>query len=87
MPETAKIPAIDISDFLGGDADGRRRVAQAVARACEEIGFLVISGHGVPQPRFAFESLLDGDPGDRGSGRMGRGEAAHPFGVQAKVVG
>jgi isopenicillin N synthase-like dioxygenase len=47
---TEQIPAIDISAFLSGDPEGRLRVAQAVARACEEIGFVVISGHGVPQP-------------------------------------
>jgi isopenicillin N synthase-like dioxygenase len=45
-----QIPAIDIAPFLAGDPNGRIMVAQAVARACEEIGFLVIAGHGVPQP-------------------------------------
>ncbi len=43
------IPTIDIAPFLTGDADGRARVAAEVARACKEIGFLVISGHGLPQ--------------------------------------
>ncbi len=43
------VPVIDIHPFrLGGDADGRR-VAREVARACEEIGFLTIVGHGVPE--------------------------------------
>jgi isopenicillin N synthase-like dioxygenase len=44
---TGRIPAIDIEPFLRGDPAGRRRVADAVRRACEEIGFLVISGHGI----------------------------------------
>lgn len=42
-----RIPAIDIGPFLAGDPDGKRRVAAEVARACREIGFLVISGHGI----------------------------------------
>jgi isopenicillin N synthase-like dioxygenase len=46
---TDRIPAIDIGPFLAGDLAGRQRVAAAVRRACEEIGFLVISGHGIPQ--------------------------------------
>jgi isopenicillin N synthase-like dioxygenase len=46
---TEKIPAIDIAPFLSGDVAGKIRVADAVKRACEEIGFLVISGHGVPR--------------------------------------
>ena len=43
------VPLIDISPFLSGDPAGRASVAQAVAAACEEIGFFAISGHGVPQ--------------------------------------
>ena len=39
------IPVIDIAPFLdGSDPDG---VARAVAKACEDIGFLTIVGHGV----------------------------------------
>ena len=46
---TERIPAIDIGPFLAGDPAGKADVADAVRRACEEIGFLVISGHGVPR--------------------------------------
>lgn len=42
------IPAIDIGPFLKGDPSGKRAVADAVAKACRDIGFLVISGHGLP---------------------------------------
>ena len=42
----AKIPAIDIAPFFESDA-GKRAVAKAFARACEETGFVIISGHGV----------------------------------------
>jgi len=42
-----EIPVIDLSGFRhGGDAN-RRRLAACVAKACQEIGFLVVSGHGV----------------------------------------
>jgi isopenicillin N synthase-like dioxygenase len=54
---TEQIPAIDVSPFLAGDPEGSARVARAVARACEEIGFVVISGHGVPQE--TLDSLFE----------------------------
>jgi isopenicillin N synthase-like dioxygenase len=43
------IPEIDISPYLEGDKAGTRRVAEEISRACTEIGFFVIVGHGVPQ--------------------------------------
>jgi isopenicillin N synthase-like dioxygenase len=45
---TYAIPLIDISPFLQGSDAGRRAVARAVDAACAEIGFLLVSGHGVP---------------------------------------
>jgi isopenicillin N synthase-like dioxygenase len=42
------IPVIDISPFKNGDATARKRVVEQVAQACIEIGFLIISRHGVP---------------------------------------
>ena len=47
MPDSA-VPVIDIEPYRAGDAAGTRRVAEAVGAACEDIGFLVIEGHGVP---------------------------------------
>jgi isopenicillin N synthase-like dioxygenase len=41
------VPAIDVAPLLGGDADARRAVARAIGRACEDIGFFTIVGHGV----------------------------------------
>ncbi|MDV7090182.1 isopenicillin N synthase family oxygenase [Rhodococcus sp. IEGM 248] len=41
------VPLIDISAFRDGSDEGRRRVADEVERACRDIGFLVITGHGV----------------------------------------
>lgn len=46
---THEIPAIDIAPFLAGDAKGKARVASAVASAAQSIGFVVLSGHGIPQ--------------------------------------
>lgn len=45
--ERAVVPVIDISAFLAGLPEGAD-VVSAVGRACEEIGFMVITGHGVP---------------------------------------
>lgn len=43
-----EIPVIDIQPYLAGDAIGAHRVVEAVGAACEEIGFLVVAGHGIP---------------------------------------
>ncbi len=49
-----EVPVIDIGRFATGTADERRAIASAVDRAAREIGFLQITGHGVPAP------VLDG---------------------------
>jgi isopenicillin N synthase-like dioxygenase len=41
------VPIIDIHPFLNGDDSAKRAVAAEVDRACRDIGFLIISGHGV----------------------------------------
>jgi isopenicillin N synthase-like dioxygenase len=41
------VPIVDIGPFLADDPIGRRSVPQAVARACEGVGFFTIMGHGV----------------------------------------
>ena len=46
---TYEIPAIDIAPFLAGDPEGKARVAAEVASAAETIGFVVLSGHGIPR--------------------------------------
>jgi isopenicillin N synthase-like dioxygenase len=43
------IPVIDIAGFLDSTASRRDAVARAVDAACSEIGFLIISGHGVDE--------------------------------------
>jgi isopenicillin N synthase-like dioxygenase len=42
------VPVIDIGPFAAGSEADRRAIAEQVDRACQEIGFLVITGHGVP---------------------------------------
>ena len=42
-----QVPVIDIAPFLGGEREGKARVAAEVKQACEDIGFFVITGHGV----------------------------------------
>ena len=43
------VPVIDVSDFLAGTSEGVERVGREIARACEEIGFFQIVGHGVDE--------------------------------------
>ena len=52
-----EVPIIDIAPFLAGSADAKRRVAAEVDSACEEIGFLIVKGHGVP--RDLVEEMYD----------------------------
>ncbi len=50
MSEQAdRVPVIDMAPFTSGDRAGRSRVVEAVSRACEDIGFFVLIGHGVPE--------------------------------------
>lgn len=41
------VPVIDIAPYLAGTPEGKRSVAEQIGRACREIGFYVIVGHGV----------------------------------------
>jgi len=41
------VPVIDMAPYLAGTPEGKRRVAEQLGRACREIGFYVIVGHGV----------------------------------------
>jgi isopenicillin N synthase-like dioxygenase len=41
------VPVIDIAPYLAGAPEGKRRVAAELDRACREVGFYIIVGHGV----------------------------------------
>ena len=43
------VPVIDLTPYFHGDAAAKAALAKEVDRACRTIGFLVISGHGVPK--------------------------------------
>lgn len=43
-----QVPVVDLTPAREGGAADRRRVARVIDRACREIGFFAIMGHGVP---------------------------------------
>ena len=43
------VPIIDITPFTAEEIGGKADVAEAVRIGCEEIGFFVITGHGLPE--------------------------------------
>ena len=43
----SEIPLIDLGPYFAGDGAGKQRVADEISRACERIGFFLVSGHGV----------------------------------------
>lgn len=46
---TETVPIIDISPYLSGNPEGKKKVASEIAAACTDIGFFAIKGHGVDQ--------------------------------------
>jgi isopenicillin N synthase-like dioxygenase len=42
------VPVIDIAGYFTGSATEKQRIASEIDAACRSIGFLVVSGHGVP---------------------------------------
>ena len=45
------IPVVDIAPMMA-EADGEQRVARALHDAARDVGFLYLTGHGIPQHRF-----------------------------------
>ncbi len=54
LPTTVTVPVVDVSPFGSASTPDRQRVAAEVASGFEEIGFLVVAGHGVP------DEVIDG---------------------------
>jgi isopenicillin N synthase-like dioxygenase len=44
-----RIPVLDIGAYLAGESGAAAPLARAIARTCEDTGFLVVTNHGVPQ--------------------------------------
>lgn len=51
------IPAIDVGYLRNGTPAARARVAEELGRAARDVGFLYVTGHGIPP--HLFENLLD----------------------------
>lgn len=39
------VPIVDLAPFYSGDAEARKRVAEKMDQVCQDIGFLVVTGH------------------------------------------
>jgi len=61
MKDKINIPLIDISEALTGTKDDRHRIAMEIDKACKDIGFFIVTGHGIPQEitTNAFKSQSD----------------------------
>jgi isopenicillin N synthase-like dioxygenase len=42
------LPVVDLAPFLSGDPEGKAATARDFARAFEDTGFVILTGHGVP---------------------------------------
>src|SRR5580704_15275069 len=47
LAATGRIPVLDIGPYLGGDPGAMAPLARAIARTCEDTGFLVVASHGI----------------------------------------
>jgi isopenicillin N synthase-like dioxygenase len=47
VSDHGRIPVLDIGPYLAGDAGAPAPLARAIARTCEDTGFLVVANHGV----------------------------------------
>lgn len=50
---TRTIPLVDLTPYFEGADEGKRKVAEQIDEACRNVGFLVISGHRVPNDLIA----------------------------------
>jgi len=82
--EQVKVPVIDISSFLNGDKESRLNVAKQIGKACVDVGFFVIIGHGVDDIiiQKAWNATRDffDLPEDEKKEYITKSEAEYPFG-------
>ncbi|WP_220359314.1 isopenicillin N synthase family oxygenase [Alkalilimnicola ehrlichii] len=55
------VPIVDLAPYFDGTSTGKREVAAQVDKACKDIGFLVITNHGVPAELIERVSRLSSD--------------------------
>src|SRR6185437_6178585 len=83
-----RIPVLDIGAYLAGEAAAAAPLARAIARTCEDTGFLVVANHGVPQrlvdDTFAVAEKFFARPeGDKLALKVGQYNIGYlPFGGQ-----
>src|SRR5437016_14329892 len=83
-----RIPVLDIGAYLAGEAGAAAPLARAIARTCEDTGFLVVANHGVPQhlvdDTFAVAQQFFARPeGDKLALKVGKYNIGYlPFGGQ-----
>jgi isopenicillin N synthase-like dioxygenase len=51
--KVSAIPVIDVAPLVAGSTEQAHAVAKALGRACRDVGFFYITGHGVPQELMA----------------------------------
>jgi isopenicillin N synthase-like dioxygenase len=47
------IPSVDLAEFLSGDSERKMRFVQQLGKAYEEVGFVAVKNHGVPDALIA----------------------------------
>ncbi len=47
------IPSVDLSDFLSGDVNKKNAFVQSLGKAYEEVGFVAVKNHGIPNELIA----------------------------------
>src|SRR5262249_50640787 len=78
-----RIPVLDIGAYLAGDAGAAAPLARAIARTCEDTGFLVVANHLVDDIFAVAEQFFARPEGDNlalGVGKYNTGSL--PFGGQ-----
>ena len=56
LTDFTEVPVVDVTGLLGDDLQEQQRVAQQLGRAAREVGFLYVTGSGVPPA--LFDGLL-----------------------------
>jgi len=80
------VPTIDLGPYFEGSPEGKQQVAESVDQACRDIGFLVITNHGIPRElvervynlsrRFFDQPMTEKRKADRPRPDMVRGYSA-----------